>query len=218
MVLDALRTKQFPQEAGTQVRDIELKKILMKTKFILHGGGLNVKSEDNEKFLYEIINSVNSDRVRILCVYFARPEHRWEESFDEDQAMFLALETEKILETIIAVLDKEKFIEQAKNVDIVFLCGGRKGCLKEFILNLENFRELVDGKVVVGSSAGANILSRYYFSNGDWIIKEGAGILPIKVFCHWSKENHIELSELENYKEKIPLYKIQEGKYEILYF
>ncbi|MEI7890497.1 MAG: Type 1 glutamine amidotransferase-like domain-containing protein [bacterium] len=185
----------------------------MKTKFILQGGNSSKKSDDNEKFFHEIINSVSSETVKILCVYFARLEDRWEDSFDEDQAIFLNLATKKDLEIKMAVLEKEELVEQIKNADVVFVNGGRRGCLKETLQNLENFSELIDGKVVVGISAGANILSRYYYANTFNEIREGVGILPIKLICHYLDEYGEVFEQLDNYKEKLPIYKIEEEKY-----
>ena len=185
----------------------------MKTKFILHGGSSSKKSEDNEKFFHEIINSVDSAEVRILCIYFARPADRWEDSFDEDQTIFRCLGTSKELDIKMATLDRDVLIEQIKSSDVIFINGGRKGCLKEVLLDLGNFAELVQGKIVVGISAGAGILCKYYYSSVINGVREGVGILPAKVFTHWDEELTQELQDLDSYKEKLPIYKIPEENY-----
>jgi len=60
----------------------------MAVKYILHGGASSKRTPANESFFKEIVNSVNSSSINILCVYFARPEHRWQESFYEDRLAF----------------------------------------------------------------------------------------------------------------------------------
>ena len=185
----------------------------MKTKFILHGGNSSKKSENNEKFFHEIINSVDSNEVKILCIYFARPEDRWEDSFDEDQTIFRCLDTPKELDIKMATLESEVLVEQIKNSDVIFINGGRKGCLKDVLLGLGNFAQLTQGKIVVGISAGASILCKYYHSSVTNGVREGVGILPAKVFTHWNNELTLELQELDSYKEKLPIYKIPEENF-----
>lgn len=185
----------------------------MKTKFILHGGCTSRDTEENRKFFLETVDSVKSDKVIILCVYFARPRQRWEESFEEDKAIFLSLGSQKKLDIRLATLDKAELIDQIKISDVIFINGGMRGCLKETLENLENFPELIKGKVVVGISAGANILAKYYYSSVAQGIREGIGLLPIKTFCHYREEDVKELKELEDYKENLPIYKIPEEKF-----
>jgi peptidase E len=186
------------------------------TKYILHGGASNNNSENNKNFFLEIINSVNSSRLNILCIYFARPEHRWEDSFAEDKDSFNSLETNKDLVFQMAKLDSREFSQQILQSDIIFINGGRNGCLKDVLEGLDNLTKLIDGKVIVGISAGANILAKYYYSSVADDIREGIGLLPIKTFCHFTKKNISELDELDKYKEKLPIYKIPEEKYLVL--
>ncbi|EKE19359.1 MAG: hypothetical protein ACD_9C00040G0001 [uncultured bacterium] len=185
------------------------------TKFILHGGNSDRKTIDNDKFFLEVANSANKEKVNILCIYFARPEHRWDDSFQEDKLAFLNLEIGKSFDIEMASLDTGIFRTQINWADIVYIQGGRKGCLKEKLLELENFQELIQNKVVVGISAGANILAKYYYSNVANEIREGLGVLPIKTFCHYNEENALEIEKLESYKEKLPICRIPEEKYMI---
>lgn len=188
------------------------------TKFILHGGNSDRKTEDNEKFFLEIANSANKGKINILCIYFARPEHRWDDSFQEDKLAFLNLDTEKKFDIEMANSDSNAFRNQIMWADVIYIQGGRKGNLKEKILALGNFEELTRDKVVVGISAGANMLAKYYYSNVAEDIREGIGILPIKTFCHFKDEYGEDLEKLEFYKEKLPIYKIPEEKFIVFDF
>ncbi len=186
----------------------------MATKFILHGGAADLKSLENEKFFDEIVNSVDKDRIAILCVYFARPEHRWDETFYEDRYSFECVDTIKSL--TIDMATSENFENELINADVIFINGGYKGHLKESVEAIKDFKAKIAGKIIVGISAGANILSAYYFSQGMHGIKNGTAILPIKIFCHFDDSMKNELQELEAYKEELPLYKIPEQSYIVL--
>lgn len=186
------------------------------TKFILHGGNSDRKTEANEKFFLEIANSVSKEKVNVLCIYFARPEHRWDDSFQEDKLAFLNLDTEKKFAIEMANSDLNEFRNQIMWADVIYIQGGRKGNLKEKLLELGSFNELIHDKIVVGISAGANILAKYYYSSVAEDIREGLGILPIKTFCHFKEEYSDDLKKLETYKEKLPLYKILEEKFIII--
>ena len=188
----------------------------MKTKFILHGGASSRKTEDNRKFFLEILNSIDSDNIRILCIYFARPEHRRDESFEEDKTIFFSLGTPKKLDIQQAKFDIEELREQILLSDVIFIQGGMRGCLKDRLEELDDFPELIKGKVVVGISAGANMLCKYYHSSVIHGVKKGLGILPIKIFCHYTEKNIEELEELNKYKEKLPIYKIHEEKFSVI--
>jgi peptidase E len=186
----------------------------MSTKFILHGGASNRKSPENEKFYREIVDSVEKSDINILCIYFARPKHRWNDSFKENKEAFNSVDTQKTLNIQMATY--EDFENQLTGADIVFINGGFRGHLKETLNSIENFKEKIQGKIVVGISAGANILATYYFSQEAQNIQEGAKILPIKMFCHYEKTLANELASLEKYESDLPVYKIPEENYIVL--
>jgi peptidase E len=116
----------------------------------------------------------------------------------------------------MATYDKEKLLNQIKIADIIFINGGMKGHLMETLKGLGNFPELIIGKVVVGISAGANILTKYYYSSVSKGVREGMGLLPIKLLTHYTDQDDDKLKLLMDYKEKLPLLKIAEEDYLIL--
>ena len=187
------------------------------TTFILHGGESSRNTQANRDFFTRIIQTENKDRLNILCVYFARPTYRWEESFEEDCAIFHELHSRKKLNFTLATLDIKTFNQQILKSDILFMNGGLQGCLKETLEDLDSFRDSIRGKVVVGISAGANILSKYYWSSVAQSVREGIGILPIKLLCHYEVNDREEVKALEEYKEELPLYKLPEEHFEIIH-
>ncbi|MEO6508631.1 MAG: hypothetical protein ABIO02_01640, partial [Patescibacteria group bacterium] len=81
---------------------------------------------------------------------------------------------------------------------------------------IPDFKELIENKVVVGSSAGAYVLSKYFYSNGLKQIYNGMGILPIKVIAHYSRELEGVYNEIEEYKEELPVYTLPETEYTVI--
>jgi peptidase E len=192
----------------------------MTTKIILHGGNSSRPTDNNEKFFKEIISSVDKDNIIILCIYFARPARRWEESYAEDQSIFFAraIEMGKDVTTKLATYDLDELREDMHSADVIFINGGIKGHLKSTLEELGNFRELASGKVLVGISAGANILCKYYYSSVSEGIKEGMGILQLKILTHYNDEEIDKeiILLLENYRESVPMLKIPEEEYKII--
>lgn len=186
----------------------------MKTKYILHGGESSKRTQENETFFRTILDLTNKDQINILCVYFARPEHRWQESFYEDRIAFENVSGSKSL--YINLAEKDTFEEQIKNSDVIFINGGFKGFLREALLGIESLENILNNKIVVGISAGANMLAKYYYSQGGDEIREGIGLLPIKVICHYSEDKFGQLELLKKYKEDLPIYKIPEESFVVL--
>lgn len=189
----------------------------MTTRIILHGGNAHKRTEKNERFFREIINGIEADPLRVLCVYFARPEHRWEDSYDEDQYMFrrVADDFDIEIETSLASYDMDDFAEKITESNVIFLNGGMKGHLKDTLLSfgLERFRQMLEGKTLVGISAGANILSRYYYSMAINGIREGTGYLDIKLLTHYSEDEPEKLDELQAYGKDLPIITVREEEY-----
>jgi len=193
----------------------------MNTRVILHGGNADNGSEKNSQFFTEILNGVDKHEVRVLCVYFARPEGRWEESYATDESAFKVhgIEAGKDVETILATYDMDELIKEITKADVIFINGGYKGHLKSTLLSIgiEKFKEIVQGKTLVGISAGANILSKYYFSMASGGIREGIGLLKIKLLTHSNDGNASDkLKMLKEYKEDIPIEIVAEEEFIVI--
>jgi len=74
----------------------------MQTRITLHGGNSSRNSKKNIHFFQEVTNGVASNNVRVLCVYFARPEGRWGESYKKDHRSFKNVSTNKDVQTAVA--------------------------------------------------------------------------------------------------------------------
>jgi peptidase E len=189
------------------------------TKYILHGGATGNKSADNKKFFFEMTNGLE-DIAAILCVYFAKDKKLWPKLLEEDKLSFSSAAPEKILKLSVADEDARVLIEQIKKADVIYLRGGKTSKLQEILSKIKNLDELWKGKVVGGASAGAYVLAKYYQGDDNDVyadvIGHGLGILPIKVFAHYTEEHKNQLKNLENYGEDLKAFTIPEEKFFII--
>lgn len=176
------------------------------TKYILHGGETKVENESNKKFFFECTNLPQTS-VKILCIYFAKVVGPVAEAFEFAKKKFReAAAPGKEFTFVLADENLEILRKQIQDADVVYIHGGDTNVLKEKLRPLTDFAELIAGKTVAGSSAGAYVLSRYYYSNSKRVICEGFGMLPLKVFAHWSEEKQEERGLLEEFGEELPVY------------
>jgi len=98
--------------------------------------------------------------------------------------------------------------EQLKNADVIYLRGGSTPALKAVLGEIRDLVDLVKGKIVVGSSAGAYVLSKYYYTHERDCIDKGLGILPIKTMCHYVEDRADKLRDLKEFVEDLPVYPI----------
>jgi peptidase E len=154
----------------------------MKTKFILHGGMTSQDNPHNDSFFTELFKDLK-DGDRVLYVAFAREsEEEQNEVYRRDEQAILS-HTDKSL--IIEKAELDKFENQIEQSDAVYVTGGTSKILKERLLTCPSFGKSLKGKVYAGSSAGANVISKYHTSYASDELQEGLGILPICVMAHF---------------------------------
>lgn len=186
------------------------------TKYILHGGETKVYNESNKKFFFECTNLPQTP-VKILCIYFAKTTGSIEEAFEFAKKKFTeAAAPLKEFTFVLADENLEILRKQIQDADVVYIHGGDTDVLKEKLRPLIDFAELIAGKTVAGSSAGAYVLSRYYFSNSKRVIGEGFGVLAIKMFAHWSEEKQPQRALLEEFGEELPVYLVPETEFVVI--
>ncbi len=186
------------------------------TKFILHGGGISRPTPNNKKFFSEIVKGL-PEPVEVLCVYFAQEKEKWPELFEiRGKKIFFSFLPKKVLKFVLGDTNKDKFIQQIKSADVIYIHGGNTLLLNKHLSKIENFDKLIQGKVIVGLCAGAKILGKYSYSEHRGHVEENLGILPIKIFCHYTKEKAEKFKELKEYKEDLKTYTIPEGKYYVI--
>lgn len=191
------------------------------TKYILHGGANKFKTEDNLRFYREMINGY--DNPSVLLVYFAREIDKYPELLDSDTQLFREVSPDKKI--CFTVASEDDFVSQAHSSDVLFFTGGSSykliDTMKKLNIDLEN---VFEGKTVAGSSAGANMLSEWFYGHTAKEVGQGLGILPINVFVHYNAEKnrpfwlsdertHAIEDEIKYRSDNSMVHKIPEQKY-----
>jgi len=185
------------------------------TKYILHGGYSSSPSIHNENFYKEMVKGL-SEPVKILTAYFAVPKEKWEELLEDDKKKFFKFNPGTQMEFTIASDNIDTLINQIKSADIVYIRGGREPLVFEIFKKIDNLEELFKDKVAAGSSAGAYVFSKYFYSNDKDCIRQGTGILPIKTYCHYTEEKAANLQKLKEYKEDLEVHIIPDTEFIVI--
>lgn len=191
----------------------------MATKYILVGGYPR-KAADGGKAFAEVLVADFEEPVKILDCLFARPVKNWSKAFAEDQDFFAHHLPDKKLEFQLA--DPDKFKEQVKWSHVVYIRGGETDKLISVFNRNTDWQKELDGKTLAGSSAGADAIAKYYYDLDDLELKEGMGLLPVKVLVHYRSDCNAPnvnwdkaYSELKDYKENLPILPLAEGQFEV---
>lgn len=153
--------------------------------------------------------------AKVLFVPFAKDEADWEKTVDKfKSSIFKKLFEEGKISISTAKIDITTLPLQLSSADIIFFSGGTESNLiklfKKSTIPSKN-------KIIIGTSAGTNFLSTFYFSNDRLSVERGLGMLPINTICHFSpdkKERVIQLSTQGPY----PVFFIFEDEYISLIF
>jgi len=184
------------------------------TKFILHGGGTSKKVKENNLFWKELFRDAPG-HVTYLGVYFARNKDAWQKTFERYNNCIRQLNLTKKINFVLANDDTSTLIEQIENSDVIFFSGG-ESYIDPFFEGID-LKDLLDEKTITGSSMGTYFLSTYYYRNSTNEIREGSGLLPIKVTCHYNDERRDAVSKLNDYKECLDVHTLRDEQVIVLY-
>lgn len=184
----------------------------MKTKFILNGGFKpGQANEENVDFYKEILKDA-PEGARVLLVPFAKDADRIESAV---QKVIAELNENKWQKNItIEVANEEDFIEQLNAADVAYFHGGVSLQLLEALRKYPNLKESLNGKIIAGESAGANVWSAFFYSPRADLVSEGLGILPIKIIPHYKEELKGKLDNVGSDEELVLL---PEYTYKVFY-
>lgn len=175
----------------------------MKTKYILHGGNAQEINKNNDLFFDEILKDLPNE-VNVLLVQFAAIEEKQEIYKQRHIVQFDRAKKNKIINYQIATINK--FKEQVKWADVVYLCGSPGGTLR-LLTVLEKFNDLDNlfkGKTIAGESAGANCLASYCLSKSSGVLKT-LGCVPVIIIPHYEVGMEKEFNKIDQKTELLLL-------------
>jgi peptidase E len=188
------------------------------TKYILDGGYIQKAKDGGRAFVEELVKDIDLYRpIKILDCIFAWTEDSWGEKIKEDKELFSKFITN--FELILAYQDK--FVDQVRNADVIFLRGGETDILLERLSKSGDWTKELEGKTVVGTSAGAMALVKYSHALEKNEFIAGLGIVPVKVIAHWKSDIYEvdwdkAFQGLKDYKEDLPIYTLAEGEFKVI--
>src|SRR3989344_1167233 len=114
-------------------------------------------------------------------------------------------------EITFEVASEQSFVEQIKSADVVYFHGGTTLKLLEALKKFPNLKDILNGKIVAGESAGANVFGEFFYSPSTDKVDEGLGFFPLKIIPHYSEQykgkldglgKELELLSLTEYEYK----------------
>lgn len=190
------------------------------TKFILVGG-YPYKANDGGKAMCTEAISGFSEPINVLICLFARPSERWDELFKENKLFF-----DKNLpntELDFALADENNLINQIEKTDLLYFSGGDTTELTNGLKKSPEWFKKLDGRNVMGSSAGTDILSTYNYDLELSKCSNGFGLVPVKTIVHYKAKEYTPpigwkaaYKNLKDYKEDLPILALREGNYKAI--
>ena len=184
------------------------------TKYFLHGGYEDRDNEENTRFFKNLVGKL-AQNATVLLVLFARPESDWSEKSEKLIRMFSKVSGDKNMQFVIANAETDEFLKQLKKADLVYLRGGNTQMLREALEQVGDLRRLFEGKIIAGSSAGAYLLSKYYYTRSLGEFVEGFGLVPVKVMCHFVPEMEAKVEEFKDFEEDLPVVMLKDYAFEV---
>lgn len=166
----------------------------MATTFVL-GGGNDRETEEFGDKLIEIVR-LQVGEPRILSCFFARDESHWEKSAEAWRSWLQHYLKDNFT---YDVAQKDTFVEQVGASNVIYLHGGTTAYLESALSQYPSLRDSFEGKLVIGSSAGANFLSTVYYSPSKNAVGYGSGFVDVASVVHYgaSDDGEVSLSSAE---------------------
>jgi hypothetical protein len=196
------------------------------TKYVLNSGGLKNQPKRTEKFLAEIVKGFGKNPKILVCL-FAQPREDWEIKFQQYHDGFFKMMPDGV-DAKFTLAMPDDFENQISDTDVVYIHGGDNELLF-YRMRKFNLAELWSDKVVATSSAGSDLLSKYFWPC-DWrTCMDGTGILPLKFIAHYNSDFGADdpfrgpinwaqaKKELEEYGDKsLPVHALAEGEFIVI--
>lgn len=193
------------------------------TTYILHGGYISKMTDAQDTKLRDtVLEKLNSEKPRVAFVPFAGIREVWEGKFAEN-AVFMDRLFGDNYESRLTLPDT--FRDVCNWANVIFIKGGDDVLLAHYLNQFEDLTEIFAGKIVIGSSAGADYLSKIFWTC-DWRKNmNGRGLVNVAIIPHFGSDyggddprGAVDWNSAEQELRAatdLPIYPIQEGEFEI---
>lgn len=156
----------------------------MQTTFILAGGNDRTTKGYGKHLADELAKHVS--RPKILSCFFSAPESDWPTKAKDWKEWFSAHIAQPFT---YDYAKRTTFLEQMDAADVIYFHGGDTALLLKTLPDTATLKAHFPGKVVIGSSAGANMLSTHYWSSSRGVLGQGRGILDVNIMVHYGSDD-----------------------------
>ncbi len=164
-------------------------------RLILIGGHPGKADHDNA--LTYALRTHPAIEIKVAFCNFARTDTRWDDTDKDSTEMFNRFGGDKKL--IYKTISQENFREVSTWADVIYMPGGDPAALKSELDKFPGLAELWDGKIIAGSSAGADVMCASFVFLQDKSIGNGYGWVQATCIPHWG---HYEESESVKYSDE----------------
>lgn len=138
---------------------------------------------DKGKRFVETLFRYHAQEVKLAFCMFAQPENEWEETRSSNESMFDTFKGERVIS--YQTMNNENFAEVSAWADVVYVPGGDPAVLQERLMACGDVAKLWDGKVIAGSSAGADFMCEGFIFLQDKTYARGFGWVKATCIPHW---------------------------------
>ncbi len=120
----------------------------------------------------------------LLCYFASEHDDAYIAELAEFQKRKLEAQSGgKKLKFVVASV--EAFIEELKSASVLYIHGGNTDKLLATLRTFPDIKTLLEGRAIAGSSAGAYAIGALSPSHSTLKLREGLGLLPLRVVCHY---------------------------------
>ncbi len=146
-------------------------------------GGRPWFGEDGGKRFVDTLFRYYPKEVKLAFCIFAQPESDWEETRAVNMNMFDKFKGGRHVEC--QTMTDENFAEISAWSDIIYIPGGSTDTLAARLRKHGNIAALWDGKMIAGSSAGANFMCEGFIYLDKKTYNRGLGWVKATSIPHW---------------------------------
>lgn len=190
-------------------------------RLILMGGRPWLAGDEGEQFSATLFRYFPR-QVKVAFCMFAQSEEQWEETRVWNANTLKRFRGERQLD--LQTMTPDNFVEVSAWVDVIYIPGGDPLQLMETLKACGDIAKLWDGKVIAGSSAGADLFCEGFIWLQQKKFFQGMGWVKATCIPHWRaegegshgyKKEDWDWAEAECLRQRpdLPVLCIQEGDF-----